>query len=93
MNPRARARRLFIVVGIGVAMWQTIVPRIQQSDGYRARQQLFQTRRIDPSAMFYTELECLETALDNTRYRFRKRGPPYARRPDVEQRSLPQEAP
>ena len=67
-----RALQLFLVVSMGTAIWLVVVPRVQRHAGYQARQQLLRSRQVDPSAMFYTELDCLETALDGTRIRFCK---------------------
>ena len=48
-------------------VWTFALPKVSQCPSYQARQQLFDERGIDPSAMFYTELECLDRALDDTR--------------------------
>jgi hypothetical protein len=50
-----------------LSVWTFVLPTLSRQPSYRARQQLFDERRIDPSAMFYTELECLDRALDETR--------------------------
>lgn len=62
--------RSLVVLASLLALWVAVVPRLQRCATYQARQQLFDARRIDPAAMFYTELDCLERSLDRTRHRF-----------------------
>ena len=58
----------FVVCMMAVAViWTVALPRWSQESGYQVRQQLFDSRSIDPSAMFYTELDCLDRALDESR--------------------------
>lgn len=73
---RTRFVRLSVCCACLAGVWMVLLPRVQQTKAYQARQQLFRERQIDPSAMFYTELDCLDAALDRTRNRFRWRVPP-----------------
>lgn len=56
----------WLVLGV----WMIVLPKLSQRPSYQARQQLLDERGIDPSVMFYTELDCLDRALEETR-RFR----------------------
>ena len=58
---------LAVCVSVIVSVWLFALPHFSRGDAYQTRQQLFNDRNIDPSAMFYTELDCLDEALDNTR--------------------------
>ncbi len=68
----ATQRVTLLVLGVASVMviWFGVFPLLRQNPAYQIRQTLLDDRQIDPSAMFYTELECLDRALaDTKRYR------------------------
>lgn len=41
-------------------VWGVALPRLAETQTVRERNAFLEEHRIDPAAMFYTELECLE---------------------------------
>lgn len=41
-------------------IWGIILPALAQTEVVREREAFLETNRINPAAMFYTELECLD---------------------------------
>lgn len=51
-----------LVIGMGIAIvWLILLPRLAQHPVIQQRQATFNVRGIDPAAMFYTELELLDS--------------------------------
>lgn len=49
----------------GIAcVWLALLPTLAELPEMQARRRLYETRGIDPSAMFYTELDATREALD-----------------------------
>lgn len=48
-------------ISLGViVVWGFVLPRLADTEMVRQRQAFLKQHRINPAAMFYTELECLE---------------------------------
>lgn len=43
-----------------IAVWGFVLPALAETDTVRARREFLEKHRINPAAMFYTELECLD---------------------------------
>ncbi len=43
-----------------IFVWGVVLPKLADTDIVREREAFLKENRIDPAAMFYTELECLE---------------------------------
>ncbi|PQO47775.1 hypothetical protein [Blastopirellula marina] len=43
-----------------IAVWGFVLPALAETDMVRARRAFLEKHRINPAAMFYTELECLD---------------------------------
>ncbi|PQO36025.1 hypothetical protein DTL21_08860 [Bremerella cremea] len=43
-----------------IVVWGFVLPRLSDTELVREREAFLKKNRIDPAAMFYTELECLE---------------------------------
>ncbi|MBI1247654.1 hypothetical protein GC197_07365 [bacterium] len=52
--------RLALVVLVVAGIWGLLLPRLAQTKWVREREALLKEHRIDPAAMFYTELEFLD---------------------------------
>jgi len=51
-----------LVICLGItAVWLVYLPRLARHPVVQQRQEIFDTRGIDPAAMFYTELELLDS--------------------------------
>ncbi|QDT09742.1 hypothetical protein [Planctomycetes bacterium K23_9] len=67
---RPRTRRFFRwlaltgSLGIVVSIWCSVLPRIAATPRMRRQLVFLDERGIDPSAMFYTELDVMESILD-----------------------------
>lgn len=49
------------VVGLCITgIWGIVLPALAQTDVVREREAFLEANRINPAAMFYTELECLD---------------------------------
>lgn len=49
------------VIGLVIAgIWGVVLPALAQTDVVRQREAFLEANRINPAAMFYTELECLD---------------------------------
>ncbi len=49
------------ITGLGIAgIWGVVLPALAQTDVVREREAFLEANRINPAAMFYTELECLD---------------------------------
>jgi len=53
-------------------LWMVVLPRVAEHPDLKARIKFLEERGIDPSAMFYTELNCLEGVLDRVDHFHRK---------------------
>lgn len=42
------------------AIWGIVLPALSQTEVVREREAFLEANRINPAAMFYTELECLD---------------------------------
>ena len=65
-NSAARQPRrqwgLLLAIGLVIAeIWLGVLPKLAQHPAIRQRQALFRAKGIDPAAMFYTELELLDS--------------------------------
>ena len=66
-NPRRFVRRyvsLVVISAIVVAIWMMLLPWLATQRAVQARLEFLDHHRIDPSAMFYTELDAMEPILD-----------------------------
>jgi len=53
---------LLLAIGLVIAgVWLGVLPKLAQRPAIRQRQAIFQAKGIDPAAMFYTELELLDS--------------------------------
>lgn len=49
------------ITGLLIAgIWGVVLPALAQTDVVREREAFLEANRINPAAMFYTELECLD---------------------------------
>ncbi|WDI43487.1 hypothetical protein [Bremerella sp. P1] len=49
------------ITGLLIAgIWGVVLPALAQTDVVRKREAFLEANRINPAAMFYTELECLD---------------------------------
>lgn len=49
------------MTGLVIAgIWGVVLPALAQTEIVREREAFLEANRIDPAAMFYTELECLD---------------------------------
>ncbi|MCP4192543.1 MAG: hypothetical protein GY768_18165 [Planctomycetaceae bacterium] len=55
---------LLLSLGAVLLIWCIVLPALSRFDRNAAYLNWLEERRIDPSAMFYTELECVEELLD-----------------------------
>ena len=53
-------------------VWLVVLPKIASQPNVEARLDWLEERKIDPSAMFYTELEAMEPILEKLNARQRK---------------------
>ncbi|MCO8121395.1 hypothetical protein NHH03_06575 [Stieleria sp. TO1_6] len=60
---RQRWNFIFAVTLIA-AVWGIVLPMLSKSDVVRARRAWLQQQRIDPAAMYYTELPMMDNILD-----------------------------
>ena len=51
--------RLAIGVGVILVLWLAVLPRIADQPAVRRHIQFLEQQRVDPSAMFYTELDTI----------------------------------
>jgi len=76
-KPRRNMRgwaQLWAACGLIAVVWIGVLPRLAESPRVQARLEYLEARRIDPSAMFYTELEGLDRVLGRLE-RFHQRQP------------------
>ncbi len=52
---------LTLVMLVITGVWGIVLPALAKTDVVQQREAFLEANRIDPAAMFYTELECLET--------------------------------
>jgi hypothetical protein len=53
---------LLLTIGLAIAgVWLRLLPKLAQHPAVQQRQAVFDARGIDPAAMFYTELELLDS--------------------------------
>lgn len=55
-----------------VLVWMVVLPSLAEHPDLKARIRFLDERGIDPAAMFYTELDCLEDVLDRLDHYHRK---------------------
>ncbi|MFN3148209.1 hypothetical protein [Bremerella sp.] len=63
MKPDRKYRGWMALAMIGlviVGIWGVVLPALAQTEVVREREAFLEANRIDPAAMFYTELECLD---------------------------------
>jgi len=61
MNGRGqRWVALLAVIALVAVLWGVVLPRLSRTETVRSRQRWLEQKRIDPAAMFYTELPLLE---------------------------------
>ncbi|RCS49287.1 hypothetical protein DTL42_12180 [Bremerella cremea] len=63
---QARGWIALAIISLGVTVvWGFVLPQLADTEMVRQRQAFLKQHRINPAAMFYTELECLEPEQDN----------------------------
>lgn len=62
-NPYGRCRLILASVAIG-CIWMILLPWLASQPKMARQLQWLSDRKIDPSAMYYTELEVLDPILD-----------------------------
>ena len=63
MKPRGKTNgwiTLALVCLVVAGVWGIVLPALAQTEVVREREAFLEANRINPAAMFYTELECLE---------------------------------
>jgi hypothetical protein len=61
-GPKRRHWVVLSMISLGiVVVWLIILPRMAHLPAVQQRRALFESRGIDPAAMFYTELELLDS--------------------------------
>lgn len=63
MKPERNYRGWFALAVTGLcitAIWGIVLPALSQTEVVREREAFLEANRINPAAMFYTELECLD---------------------------------
>ncbi|PQO28297.1 hypothetical protein [Blastopirellula marina] len=68
MPYRNRTKGWLALSGIVLAVtfvWGVVLPKLADTEMVRAREAFLREHRINPAAMFYTELECLESESEN----------------------------
>ena len=68
------ATKLLLVVAILAATWFVVLPWLAGQPQVNARLEWLAERKIDPSAMYYTELEAMEPILERLNRQERKPG-------------------
>ena len=58
--PRSGWRRLVVTIGLIVVLWVGILPRLGELPAVQRRMQLLDRHNINPAALFYTELDCMD---------------------------------
>ena len=64
MRPKHKYRGWIALVSVGIVVagiWGIVLPALAQTEVVRQREAFLEANRINPAAMFYTELECLDT--------------------------------
>jgi hypothetical protein len=58
--------RIHLVIGVSITacLWLVVLPRVAQIPRVRDYLSRLEEKKIDPSAMFYTELEAMEPILN-----------------------------
>ncbi|PQO39088.1 hypothetical protein C5Y96_04295 [Blastopirellula marina] len=60
-DPNYRGWIALAVTGLCItAIWGIVLPALAQTEVVREREAFLEANRINPAAMFYTELECLD---------------------------------
>lgn len=74
--PAAKPKKTHAGIGgLGVCcvaialVWGVLLPRLSQMPTNENYIRFLQARRIDPSAMYYTELECMDEVLESLNVR------------------------
>lgn len=65
-------RQLFLWSGLVAIVWLVLLPAIAMHPKMHARSMWLEQQRIDPSAMFYTELDAMEPILERLNASSRK---------------------
>lgn len=65
MTTKTKQRFLLAVATLAVGLvWCVVLPRIAKVNAIEERLQFLDDRGIDPSAMYYTELDAMDAILD-----------------------------
>ena len=64
----AGLRNLLLSLGAIALIWGVVLPNLSKSSRNAAYLDWLEEHRIDPSAMFYTELDCVDQLLQPDRH-------------------------
>ncbi len=78
MNHREGLIRLAGISAVAAAIWLIVLPRLSMLPSMSARLQWLDDQKVDPSAMYYTEVEALKPVLQRLNERGRSKNATHA---------------